>query len=255
MRAFIRGPFMLASGSWRRIALCVGCILFTGLVGCEPPKMPATGGLVSTQNPDSQTPQIAITEPTSPPSSLDPVQVAGAPIEDQSLLANPEFPPPGGPTASANSKSPPAASTAIAANPGLIPVDQIGKAAAPGQGRPQGTPASAASTAAPSGVPPIHLSAGIAVPQSLPTGTQMGVSVDYAIRGALNRSSRYVLVVSSDGGGDVEAEVRLAVSGTFQDFVPKLRPDDRPFNCRIDEITPGGRRVRASNVAPLQTNY
>ena len=82
----------------------------------------------------------------------------------------------------------------------------------------------------------------------------MGMSVDYTIRGALSRSSRYVWVISSEAG-EIEAEVKLAASGTLANFVPTLRPDDRPFNCRIEEITPGGRRVRVSNVATMQTNY
>jgi hypothetical protein len=242
-----------------------------GLIGCEPPKMPGTGGLISTRQQEAQAPSArAPGETAIPAASADADQTAYAPIHDPTQVPL-ETPPAAESSAAGESATPPApqapppAGTPIVANSGLIPVDQIGKAgaqsAAPGQAgaRGQGAPAAAArgqsTPAATSGVPPIQLSAGIAVPQSLPTGTQMGVSVDYAIRGALNRSSRYVLVISSEGGGNVEAEVKLATSGTLQDFVPKLRPEDRPFNCRIDEITPGGRRVRASNVAPLQTNY
>ena len=83
----------------------------------------------------------------------------------------------------------------------------------------------------------------------------MGMSVDYAFAGGLNPSSKYVWVISSEGGGDVEAEVKLEVSGTLQSFVPKLRPEHRPFNCRIEEIAPSGRRIVVSNVAAMQTSY
>ena len=255
---------MWATERCRSFLVCVACSLAAGLAGCEPPKVPATGGLVSTRQPDAQAPTgIAPGETMVTAVGAEASQTADAPPQEQPQILAAATSPGGEPAAPATAETPPVGSTPIAANPGLIPVDQIGKSgaqpAAPGQSRSrgQGTPAvrGPGTPAATAGIPPIHLSAGIAVPQSLPTGTQMGVSVDYAIRGALNRSSRYVLVVSSEGGGDVEAEVKLATSGTFQDFVPKLRPEDRPFNCRIDEITPGGRRVRASNVAPLQTNY
>lgn len=258
---------MSATTRWPSFCMCLGCGIAVCLIGCEPPKVPTTGGLVSTRQGESQTlPATAPADMTIPASGAAADQTASPPAQSpQEIPPAAGSPLPGDPALSTAAGSPPAASTPIAANPGLIPVDQIGSAgaksapgqggAAQGQGTPQPGPRSTSTNVVPSGTPPIHLSAGIAVPQSLPTGTQMGISVDYAIRGALNRSSRYVLVISSEGGGSVEAEVKLATSGTFQDFVPKLRPEDRPFNCRIDEVTPGGRRIRASNVAPLQTNY
>jgi hypothetical protein len=101
----------------------------------------------------------------------------------------------------------------------------------------------------------IRLSAGIAVPQSLPTGTVMAMSVDYAIAGPLNQSSRFVWVAASQEGGNVEVAVQLQQSGTLQAFFRQLRPEHRPFNCYIEEVAPGGRRTRISNVATMQTNY
>jgi hypothetical protein len=83
----------------------------------------------------------------------------------------------------------------------------------------------------------------------------MGMSVDYQIAGPLNQSSQYVWVVSSQGGGSVEAALPLQGKGTLQAFFSQLRPEHRPFHCHIDEVSPSGRRTRVSNVATMQTNY
>src|SRR5262245_16206000 len=62
----------------------------------------------------------------------------------------------------------------------------------------------------------ISLSAGVAVPQLLPEGTQVGVSVDYSLRGNPNSSCRYLLVVESSAG-EVAVPVKLdPQGGTFQ---------------------------------------
>lgn len=111
-----------------------------------------------------------------------------------------------------------------------------------------GTPAS-------STMPAIHLSAGVAVPQSLPTGTAMGVSVDYRAQGSLSSSSRYVVVVKSAAGEAVN-EVQLESSGTFAAFFLELKPEHRPFTVRIEEIPAGSlRRVVISNEVNLKTDY
>jgi hypothetical protein len=219
---------------------CVALVL----AGCEPPPMPAAGGLVSTS------------QPAAP--ETDGLQL-GAPLPTAAAQAEPEYAPPPVFSAEADATSQPAlpaapaaASTPLIANPGLIPVDQANSGGAPkGNG-----PSSARSTAPPpTRNTSIRLSAGVALPQSLPTGTAMGMSIDYAFAGGLNQSSRYLWVISSEGGGEVETEVNLAVSGTLQSFFLKLRPEHKPFNCRIEEVLPGGRRVRVSNVAPMQTSY
>jgi len=103
--------------------------------------------------------------------------------------------------------------------------------------------------------PPIHLSAGVALPQLLPEGTQMGVSVDYKINGGL-MSSRYVLVIES-GAGEFALPVKLSpMRGTLQDFLPpSVRPEHKPFRARIDEYPATGNPVQASNTVPLQTSY
>jgi hypothetical protein len=142
-------------------------------------------------------------------------------------------------------------SVPITANPDLIPVDVASSRGTPVEGRQPSPSQSPASR----GVPAIRLSAGIAVPQSLPTGTAMGMSVDYQIAGPLNLSSQYMWVVSSQAGENVEVAAPLQTMGTLQAFFSQLRPEHRPFHCHIDEISPGGRRTRVSNVATMQTSY
>ncbi|MCE9526350.1 MAG: hypothetical protein K8R36_09885 [Planctomycetales bacterium] len=93
------------------------------------------------------------------------------------------------------------------------------------------------------------------MPQSLPIGTVMAISVDYAVRGRLNPSSHYVWVIKS-GAGEAVSEVALDNSGNLSAFFEKLKPEHRPFTARIEEVTPGSkRRTVVSNEVPLQTSY
>jgi len=117
------------------------------------------------------------------------------------------------------------------------------------QPREQNSPRSAPSE------PPIHLSAGVALPQLLPEGTQIGVSVDYKINGNL-KSSRYFLVMESSAGA-IAVPVQLSpIGGTLQGFFPpSVRPEHQPFRVRIDEAPATGNAVHASNTLPLQTSY
>ena len=101
----------------------------------------------------------------------------------------------------------------------------------------------------------IHLSAGVAVPQSLPIGTVMAMSVDYSVDARLNPSSRYIWVIKSSVG-EALSEVRLENSGNLSAFFEQLKPEHRPFSARIEEVTPGSdRRTVVSNEVPLKTSY
>lgn len=221
----------------------LACTSALALAGCEPPPIPTTGGLVSVREQADEEPGgLQLAEPL-PTTAAQAESASALPAEPDATL--PLAPQP---------VIPPAASVPLAANPDLIPVDQANsrgpQSARSGQsqGRPTTAPRAARNTS-------IRLSAGVALPQSLPTGTAMGMSIDYAFAGGLNPSSTYVWVISSEGGGDVEAEVELAIKGTLQSFVPNLRSEHRPFNCRIEEVLPDGRRLRVSNVATMQTSY
>ena len=102
----------------------------------------------------------------------------------------------------------------------------------------------------------IRLSAGVALPQLLPDGTQIGVSVDYSIRGNMQSSSRYLLIVASSAG-EISVPVTLnEQGGTYQGFLPlDVRPEHKPFRARIDEVSPSGVRTPISNSADLVTSY
>ena len=105
--------------------------------------------------------------------------------------------------------------------------------------------------------PIVRLSAGAALPQLLPEGTQVGVSVDYRVTGRLSTSARYALVVES-AGGQVAVPVELASrGGTIEGFLPAtVRPEHKPFRAWIDELAPGSRSsVMVSNKLDLQTSY
>jgi hypothetical protein len=122
-------------------------------------------------------------------------------------------------------------------------------------GRGSQSPAQDSSRSAHREQPPIHLSAGVALPQLLPEGTQMGVSVDYKINGPL-KSSRYLLVIESSAG-QCELSIKLSpMGGTLQDFLPpSVRPEHKPFRARIDEYPGTANAIQASNTVPLQTSY
>jgi hypothetical protein len=122
-------------------------------------------------------------------------------------------------------------------------------------GRGSQTPQQTSLRPAPGEQPPIHLSAGVALPQLLPEGTQVGVSVDYKITGAL-KSSRYVLVIESSAG-QIAVPVQLSpMGGTLQGFFPpSVRPEHQPFRARIDEYPATDNPIQASNTVPLRTSY
>ncbi|HUE71603.1 MAG TPA: hypothetical protein VMP01_12025 [Pirellulaceae bacterium] len=222
----------------RRRWLPLVCLTAASLVlpGCKP-EIPTAGGLVATDRPVESAAADGV--------AADPGEVAAASLSWEPVPAIVPAP--------ASDQTPPPPSIPIVANPGLIPVDEASSRGSQGDAsQPAG---SQSPPAAVRGTASIRLSAGVAVPQSLPMGTVMGMSVDYAIDGPLNNSSRYVWVVSSQAGENVEVAMQPKVTGTLQLFFLKLRPENGPFNCHIDEISPGGRRTRVSNVATMQTNY
>jgi len=116
-------------------------------------------------------------------------------------------------------------------------------------------PANPSNSPAPTPERFIHLSAGIAVPQSLPVGTVMAISVDYERYAELKTSSRYALVVKSTGG-EIVNEVQLQPSGNLSVFIQQFKPEHRPFTARIEELTLGSnRRTIVSNEVTLKTDY
>jgi hypothetical protein len=143
----------------------------------------------------------------------------------------------------AAASAPAAASAAFAPASEPAPTSQVPA--------PPTAPAAEAAT-----IPFVNLSAGIALPQLLPDGTRIGVSVDYSLRGNLKTSCRYFLVVASSAG---ETPLPVALDprgGTIQVFLPaEVRPEHQPFRAQIDEVLPTGQRARVSNSAVLATSY
>lgn len=94
---------------------------------------------------------------------------------------------------------------------------------------------------------PIRLSTGVALAQTLPTGTGMLFSVDCRFsEGGLNPSSRYVWVLQGRNGKSLRQAVQLFRPGEITLVVPDLRPEAGPFSSYIVEVTPDGTRRRVS---------
>lgn len=100
--------------------------------------------------------------------------------------------------------------------------------------------------------PPIGLSAGVALPQTGPTGTMMSFSVDYRfIRGEPHSSPRYIWVIERANGEPLGHIARLATKGTLQTFILQWRPEQGPFRTHIEEMSADGSTRRVSRSVPL----
>ncbi len=84
---------------------------------------------------------------------------------------------------------------------------------------------------------PAKLSAGVALPQSLPTGTAMAMSVDYVLQGPLPTSAvQTVWVIEAARGGTAALPVPLKTNGNLMTFVTTMKPDDGPFQSYLAVI-------------------
>jgi hypothetical protein len=91
--------------------------------------------------------------------------------------------------------------------------------------------------------PEIRLRTAVALPQSLPTGTAMGFSVDYQFTGGTPDSQvKYVWVIKPPSGQVWESAVQLQSRGTLQAFVLQWGPVSGNYEMRIDEVTRYGRK-------------
>ena len=131
----------------------------------------------------------------------------------------------------------PAASAEIPGPEKAAPADDKGQPATSKPPGPSSPPASPPPARTPQRLtaPSIRLSAGVALPQSLPTGTAMGMSVDYVcIAGPPRSLQRYVWVIESAKADPVKQPVQLSRSGTLQAFFTQLRPEHGPFRAHIE---------------------
>jgi len=81
----------------------------------------------------------------------------------------------------------------------------------------------------------IKLSAGVALPQSLPTGTAMGFSIDYQFTAGQPGPSPYLWVIQPGKGQTAKQPVQLQRQGTLQMFVLQFRPENGPFHTHIED--------------------
>lgn len=101
---------------------------------------------------------------------------------------------------------------------------------------------------------PVRLSAGVALPQSVPSGTAIGFSVDYTFTsGGPQSALRYVWVIRAAAADQTwEQAVQLKQQGQLQTFVTKWRPEQGPFETFIAEVGPDDDRRPISSVEPLK---
>ncbi|MFH1923481.1 MAG: hypothetical protein ABIP48_26775 [Planctomycetota bacterium] len=150
-------------------------------------------------------------------------------------------PPPSEQAAPPTTDSPPAAPSAPESTPASSPRGEV-SGGPPASPPPAPVPPAAAGPPAtvPMGTPrqpSIKLSAGVALPQSLPTGTAMGFSADYRFTdGQPSPSSRYFWVIEPAKGEPVRMEVKLNDEGTLPPtFVPSFRPENGPFRTHVED--------------------
>ncbi len=99
-----------------------------------------------------------------------------------------------------------------------------------------------------------HLSAGAALPQSLPMGTVMSFSVDYKQRAQPPAGQvRYLWIIKGVSGSTHQQPIALKSSGTLTAIVPGLRPEAGPFECHLAAVHGSrGRPQSVSNSVPLR---
>ena len=90
----------------------------------------------------------------------------------------------------------------------------------------------------------VKLSAGVALPQSLPMGTVMAFSVDYRFAGGGQSGASYFWVIVPDKGQPVRQPIQLQAHGTLQGFCQQLRPENGPFKSHIEDAQ--GTRISSS---------
>lgn len=82
----------------------------------------------------------------------------------------------------------------------------------------------------------IRLWRGVALAQTLPTGTAMGFSVEYEFVGQQPTGpANFFWVIESGKGQAVKQPAQLQARGTLQGFVPQFRPEHAPFNTHIED--------------------
>ncbi|MBN1910238.1 MAG: hypothetical protein JW818_10905 [Pirellulales bacterium] len=124
------------------------------------------------------------------------------------------------------------------------------------QPQPQASPAPVApavpSPAAPAGN--VQLSAGVALPQTGPTGILMSFGIDYEFaQGGPDPNVQYGWIIQRRQGQPAAVPVKLKNKGTLQTMAPGWEPREGPFQCYLIELRSDGTRRQISQPADLST--
>lgn len=93
----------------------------------------------------------------------------------------------------------------------------------------------------------IRLSRGVALPQTLPTGTAIGFSATYEFTsGGPRSSSKYFWVITNRQRQTAPIPVRLNRAGQLNTFIG-WRKHHGPFSCHIEAVTSNGERRTISS--------
>lgn len=101
---------------------------------------------------------------------------------------------------------------------------------------------SEAQNGAPGSAGRVQLRTGVALAQTLPTGTGMLFSVSYEFVSAAPDSTRKYYLVIRGKDGTMRQEVQVQQSGTLQSVALGVRPENGPFSCFLLEVSRYGER-------------
>lgn len=91
------------------------------------------------------------------------------------------------------------------------------------------------------------------MPQTLPTGTAMGFSVEYEVSGDVSAVERQVVwVIETANDKRAAIPVRLEQEGSLATFAPGIKSAHGPFQCFLAIVSPDGRPVKISKKVTLQ---
>jgi hypothetical protein len=139
---------------------------------------------------------------------------------------------------------PPASKAATGSQPGAKTAASQPSAPGPTQSSPGSVPPGAAGGPVAQSLP-VQLSAGVALPQTLPDGTVMSFSVDYQfLQGQPDSNAAYVWVIERSQGTASRQPVKLKARDTLQGFVADFRPEQAPFQTYLEDAR--GNRVSAT---------
>jgi hypothetical protein len=160
--------------------------------------------------------------------------------------------PPVAPVNKSKPPEPPVGRRRDESSPAAAPTSQQGNANAQYGNTPVTAPVTSPSPGTPLQVA-VQLSAGVALPQSLPTGTAMAMSVDYVVQGTLPTDAKQVVWVIESAQGSVDVPVTLAAQGNLMTFVTVMKPEQGPFHSYLAVVFSDGRKEAISAKADMRT--